>query len=126
MKNVLHTGFGLSTWNTSTQPQFHRIMILSTLYLYLCHEDNIFQNQYKFSYSRTIINNNAANPNQEQDNDLVISEAESLRIEGNSLFEVGNYIEAERVYTAAILKCSTDYRLYNNRAQARIKIRKVT
>ena len=54
------------------------------------------------------------------------SEAESLRIEGNEYFEVGNYIRAEEVYTAAILINNQDFRLFNNRAQAKISMKKVT
>ncbi|XP_044133857.1 tetratricopeptide repeat protein 1 [Bufo gargarizans] len=49
-----------------------------------------------------------------------------LKEEGNELFKKGDYVEAEDIYSQALLKCPASYQkeraiLYSNRAAARLK-----
>ncbi|XP_069809288.1 tetratricopeptide repeat protein 1 [Dendropsophus ebraccatus] len=53
-------------------------------------------------------------------------ESTRLKEEGNELFKKGDYVEAEDIYSQALLKCPALYRkeraiLYSNRAAARLK-----
>ena len=84
------------------------------------HKFYIFNGFTDYFLFRTVINTSQTKE------EAANSEAESLRIEGNEYFEVGNYIRAEEVYTAAILINNQDFRLFNNRAQAKISMKKVT
>ncbi|CAN2391341.1 tetratricopeptide repeat [Pristimantis euphronides] len=62
----------------------------------------------------------------EEEREEMREQSLQLKEEGNKLFKNGDYVEAENVYTQALLKCQPSYPkeraiLYSNRAAARIK-----
>ena len=67
---------------------------------------------------RTLVNGKSATEKRQE-------KSEKLRNDGNKSFQNGDFSCAEDLYTSAILEWDGDHQLFNNRAQARIKLGKV-